>query len=305
MDPARIHPWLEYPESGFLPGTVQTEFPATLSATGSGHLQPWLETGLFPATPCPTSGRFGTSGRVGLAPDFGGQGGVAAGTDSTPGSLYLSASPAPWPWPVARVWLASVSPVGAEPPGPGERGFGPPGRNLAQGATGGPGRRHSWRCCWSSLCCIIPNAEVTSLGRFASVEIDLWAMCPLHLNVVAWPQQLPIKFAGGSICVIPAFSSWRWHSWQSPLSQPAEEGPTTPEAPGPAQPPRPPRPLPLERRPRRLRRPHPRPRQRRGRPHQRPHPRGRHPLTPRPSLPGPRLLRSRLTLRPGPCCPRP
>ena len=49
MDPARIHPWLEYPESGFLPGTVQTEFPATLSATGSGHLQPWLETGLFPA----------------------------------------------------------------------------------------------------------------------------------------------------------------------------------------------------------------------------------------------------------------
>ena len=57
MDPARIHPWLEYPESGFLPGTVQTEFPATLSATGSGHLQPWLETGLFPATHCPASGR--------------------------------------------------------------------------------------------------------------------------------------------------------------------------------------------------------------------------------------------------------
>ena len=33
---------LEYLESGFLPHVVQPEFPAALSATGSGDLQPWL-----------------------------------------------------------------------------------------------------------------------------------------------------------------------------------------------------------------------------------------------------------------------
>ena len=137
MDPARIHPWLEYIKSGFLPGVVQLEFPATLSATGSEGLQPWLETALFPAIPGQPAGASERAAVSDWPQDFGGQGGVVAGADSTPGSLYLSASPATWPWPVARVWLARVSPVGAEPPGPGERGFGAAGLvNLAQGAAG-------------------------------------------------------------------------------------------------------------------------------------------------------------------------
>ena len=89
--------------------------------------------------PRSTSGCFGTSGRVSDWPqDFGGQGGVVAGADSTPGSYYLSASPASWPWPVARVWRAGVSPVGPNPRGLGKRGFGAAGLvNLAPGAPSG------------------------------------------------------------------------------------------------------------------------------------------------------------------------
>ena len=45
-----LHPWLEYLKHDFLPVFLQPGFPATLSDTGSGDLQPWLSTGLFPAT---------------------------------------------------------------------------------------------------------------------------------------------------------------------------------------------------------------------------------------------------------------
>ena len=40
--------------------------------------------GLFPATDWSAIGSFGTSGRVGLTPGHGGQGGAAAGTDGRP-----------------------------------------------------------------------------------------------------------------------------------------------------------------------------------------------------------------------------
>ena len=37
----RPHPWLEYLKYRILPVDLQPEFPATHSATGSGHLQRW------------------------------------------------------------------------------------------------------------------------------------------------------------------------------------------------------------------------------------------------------------------------
>ena len=43
-------PWLEYLEYSFLPGRNKPGFTATPSATDGANLQPWLETGLFPAT---------------------------------------------------------------------------------------------------------------------------------------------------------------------------------------------------------------------------------------------------------------
>ena len=63
-------PWLEYLKYSFLPGINKPGLPATPSATDGANLQPWLETGLFPATPFLNSGHHGTCGCVGIAQDF-------------------------------------------------------------------------------------------------------------------------------------------------------------------------------------------------------------------------------------------
>ena len=85
--------------------------------------------------PRSTSGCFGTSGRVSDWPqDFGGQGGVVAGADSTPGSYYLSASPGAL---ACSAGLAGQRLAGrAEPPAPRRKG----GRRRA----GGISRRARW-----------------------------------------------------------------------------------------------------------------------------------------------------------------
>ena len=88
--------------------------------------------------PRSTSGCFGTSGRVSDWPqDFGGQGGVVAGADSTPGSYYLSASPGALAL-ACSAGLAGQRLAGrAEPPAPRRKGGRRrPGRNLAPGAAG-------------------------------------------------------------------------------------------------------------------------------------------------------------------------
>ena len=63
-------PWLEYPKYSFLPRVNKPGFPATPLATNSANLQPWLETGLFPATRYLNSGHHRTCGCVGIAQDF-------------------------------------------------------------------------------------------------------------------------------------------------------------------------------------------------------------------------------------------
>ena len=63
-------PWLEYLKYSFLPGRNKPGFPATPLATDRGNLQPWLETGLFPATRYLNSGHHGTCGCGGIAQDF-------------------------------------------------------------------------------------------------------------------------------------------------------------------------------------------------------------------------------------------
>ena len=88
--------------------------------------------------PRSTSGCFGTSGRVSDWPqDFGGQGGVVAGADSTPGSYYLSASPGALAL-ACSAGLAGQRLAGrAEPPAPRRKGGRRrPGRNLAPGVAG-------------------------------------------------------------------------------------------------------------------------------------------------------------------------
>ena len=42
MEPRSYTPLAGYLKYGFLPGVLQPDFPATLSATGIGYLQPWL-----------------------------------------------------------------------------------------------------------------------------------------------------------------------------------------------------------------------------------------------------------------------
>ena len=123
---------------GFCQGSCNRSFQPPFQLLGVGIYSHGCKQGCFQP---PIVQPAGASERAAVSDwpqDFGVQGGVAAGTDGTPGSLYLSASPAPWPWPVAGSgWPAS--PRSGRTPGPGERGFGPPGLDLAQGAAGGVG----------------------------------------------------------------------------------------------------------------------------------------------------------------------
>ena len=126
MEPRSYTPLAGIPEVWLSArGSANRSFQPPRQLRGVGIYRHGCKQGCFQPPPVQPVGASERAAVLDCPHDFGGQGGVAAGADSTPGSLYLSASPAPWAGCRAGS-VPGVSPVGPNPPGLGKRGSAPP-----------------------------------------------------------------------------------------------------------------------------------------------------------------------------------